>query len=66
MNVLIINPYKKTLNLICALKEEIITSLSRSFSLQNRFGSAQGVVGGKYGRTKDAAFFFLVQCKITV
>ena len=74
-NALIVNPYRKALNLISAFiyyswekLRPVYLDVSRSFGSQNRFGSGHGIVGGKYGRSKDAAsvFFVSVTHKTTV
>ena len=74
-NVLIVNPNRKALHLISAFiyysgkkLRPVYLDVSRSFGPQNRFGSGQGIVGGKYGRSEDAAtvFFVSVTHKTTV
>ena len=74
-NVLIANPYRKALHLISAFiyysgkkLRPVYLDVSRSFGSQNRFGSGHGIVGGKYGPSKDAAavFFVSVTHKTTV
>ena len=69
-NVCIVNPYKEALNLIIAfinnLRKQLWSvnlDISRSFAPQNGFGFGPTIVGGKYGRSKDAASVFFAQLR---
>jgi len=70
-NVRIVNPYKEALNLIIAFINNLWKQLwsvnldiSRSFAPQNGFGFGPTIVGGKYGRSKDAAPVFFVRLRL--
>jgi len=69
-NVRIVNPCKEALNSIIAFINNLWKQLwsvnldiSRSFAPQNGFGFGPTIVGGKYGRSKDAASVFFAQLR---